>query len=314
MKILFAGTPDFAIPSLEILNDHFPIVAVLTQPTAGKGRGQKLVDSPIKKKALALGLKVFESEELNSAFLNEIKELAADLLVCVAYGKIFKNDFLNLFPYGGINLHPSLLPRHRGPAPIPAAILAGDTETGVTIQRLILKMDAGPILAQQKITISDNDTTGSLSPRLARMGALLLPTVIAKLKTGQLSEIPQDDNLATYCKLLKKTDGELSFKESALTISRMIRAYQPWPQVYSFWKGKRLFFLEGRPYPHKPSDSTKPAGLVLGIDKESGILINTCQGVLSVSRLQLEFKKPLFWRDFLNGHKDFIGSICGGQV
>lgn len=314
MKIFFAGTPDFAIPSLEILSKHFEIVGVLTQPASGKGRGQKLADSPVKREALALGLKVLEPEDLNSTFLNEIKELRADLLVCVAYGKIFKNDFLNLFPYGGINLHPSLLPRHRGPAPIPAAILAGDAETGVTIQRLILKMDAGPILAQQKISLSDNDTTESLSPRLANIGAELLPQVIQRLGTGQINEIPQDENQATYCKLLKRTDGELTFKESALTISRMIRAYRPWPLVYTYWKGKRLFFLEGRVYPCQNPDPTKPAGLVLGIDRDSGILISTCQGVLSVSKLQLEFKKPLNWRDFLNGHKDFIGSICGGQI
>ncbi|HEQ71357.1 MAG TPA: methionyl-tRNA formyltransferase [Spirochaetia bacterium] len=313
MRILFAGTPEFALPSLNALQTRFHVVGVLTQPAAAKGRRKRPVLSPVAAAAHSHAIPVFEPERIDEEFRITVASLAPDLLVCAAYGKIFKKDFLDVFPLGGINVHPSLLPRHRGPSPIPAAILSGDAMTGVSIQRLALAMDSGAILARQSFPLSGEETTGNLSPRLAEMGALLLPSVIEQIAAGTVREIEQNPEEATYCRLLRKEDGKISFVDSALHISRMIRAYNPWPFAYTFWQRSRLFFLKGGVYPHPVPDTAHAVpGLVLGMDKNVGFLIHTCKGILSVSELQREYKKPLFFKDFYNGNRDFPGSVCGG--
>jgi methionyl-tRNA formyltransferase len=312
MTIFFAGTPEFAVPSLTAVAARFPVVGVLTQADAGQGRGRKPAPSPVKVKARELGLPVFEPGKIDRAFRETVSGLAPRLLLCVAIGRIFGPKFLALFPDGGINVHPSLLPRFRGPSPIPAAILSGDAVTGVTVQRLALKTDTGDILAQAVHPIAAADTTASLSPRLARLGAALCVETIEAIAAGTARSTPQDESKATSCRLLSKEDGLLDFRLGAAELERAVRAYNPWPLAHAFWNGKRLFFLAGAVHPAPPPTPSPPPGAVLGMDKERGILINTGNGILAITLIQLEYKKPLPFRDFLNGNRDLIGSVLSG--
>lgn len=312
MRLLFAGTPRFAVPSLEALVKEHEICAVLTTPDRGSGRGKKLIQSPLKQKALALDLPLCRPDTLDDKFIDEIKNLKAELLVVAAYGVIFKESFLNIFPKGGINLHPSLLPKYRGPSPIPAVILAGEAETGVTIQKLALKMDAGDILAQESYPLTGQETASCLSQTLSEQGAGLLLSVVRAIANGTAQARPQNQEDVSFCKLVRKEDGRIGWHKSADYISRMIRAYHPWPGVYTKLKDKTLFFQEGFVHTEHIFEAGHAPGEVLGVDKQCGILINTNNGILCIQKLQLEFKKPLAWQDFLNGHKDFIGSILGG--
>jgi len=311
MRILFAGSPEFAVPSLVALQKAFPITAVLTNPDRPAGRGKQPVATPVKQQALALDLPVFQPRALDAPFLQQVRALQPELLVVVAFGRIFGKDFLGLFPRGGVNLHASLLPKYRGPSPITAAILSGETRTGVTVQKLALKMDAGDILGTRSLPLNGQETTGSLSPVLAEMGAGLLPTILMELEQGRISPVAQDESKASYCRLVNKEDGEIDWNVDAGMIERMIRAYDPWPRAFTTWAGRRLNILAGGVYPQSVDTRGKKRGLVLAVDNRYGILVNTGGGVLHLSRLQLQARKPLDWRSFLNGQKDFIGAQLG---
>jgi methionyl-tRNA formyltransferase len=312
MRLVFAGTPRFAVPGLEALQKDHEICGVLTAPDRVSGRGKRVTASAVKQKAQALGLPLYQPQKLDDAFAAAIKALDATLLVVAAYGVIFKKDFLDIFPLGGINLHPSLLPKYRGPSPIPAVILAGEEKTGVTVQKLALKMDAGDILTQESCTLTGGETTLELSRRLSEQGAELLASAVNALENNTARAHPQNEEEVSYCKLLRKEDGKIDWQKSAAYICRMIRAYDPWPGVYTQFKGTALFFRQGRVYEERAVERGKAPGTVLGVDKQHGILINTNSGILCIQRLQLEYKKPSEWRDFLNGHKDFIGVQLGG--
>jgi methionyl-tRNA formyltransferase len=263
----------------------------------------------VKARALELSLPLLQPVELDSPFLQEVSLLKPDLLVSVAYGKIFKKDFLDLFPMGGINLHPSLLPRYRGPSPLTAAILAGDVKTGITVQRLALRMDSGDILLQREIPLDGTETTGSLSEDVAPLGAEMLVEAVRGLEEGSLAPVPQDNGKATYCSIVTKEDGLIDWSRSAVEIDRLIRAYSPWPGAFTSYQDKTLKIIEAGVF-----DAEKPSsepGIVAGIDKGEGILIQTCKGILAVRRLQLQAKKALGWKDFLNGVQDFSGSVLG---
>ncbi len=310
MKVLFAGTPEFAVPALERIAARFPVAGVLTQADARRGRGRRAAGSPVKARAQSLGLPVFEPDALDTAFEEAVRSIGADILVSAAYGRIFKRSLLELFPSGGLNVHPSLLPRFRGPSPIQAAILEGDTETGVTIQRLARKMDTGDILAQAAYPLTGDETAASLAPVLAGIGADLCLSVLEQLEAGAVKARVQDEDAATYCRLITKDSGLVDFSRDAAFLSRLIRAYVPWPLAHAFWKGKRVFFLAGGASAAPPPPA--PPGTVAGMDKQRGILIHTGNGILFISRLQLEYKKALPFRDFLNGNRDFIGSVLEG--
>jgi methionyl-tRNA formyltransferase len=314
MRILFAGSPDFAVPSLVALKEKFTICAVLTNPDRPVGRGKQPAATPVKQRALALDISVLQPRDLDAPFFQQVRALEPEALVVVAFGRIFSSAFLELFPQGGINLHASLLPRHRGPSPVAAAILAGDTETGVTVQRLAAKMDAGDILAVRTLPLTGAETTGSLSAALSEMGSRLLPETLEGLEQGRVRPVAQDESRATYCKLVRKENGQVDWGEQAVSIERRIRAYDPWPRAFTTWNGQLLNLLAGGVYPERPDPAVttgKIGGLVLAIDNRYGILVNTGGGVLWVSRLQLQAKKPLDWRSFLNGQKDFIGARLG---
>jgi methionyl-tRNA formyltransferase len=276
------------------------------------GRGGGLLPSPVKVRALALGLPLLQPARLDAAAIEEARRLNPEMLVVAAFGRIFRKEFLDIFPAGGINVHPSLLPRYRGPSPVSAAILAGDSETGVTVQKLALRFDTGDILAQRAVALDGSETTGTLTASLAVTGAELLAEVLASAAAGQaLVGTPQDEERASDCRIVRKEDGRIDWAEPARLIARKVRAYDPWPRADTTWNGASLLLLKTAVYPGTFTDAGEP-GRVLASDKRHGLLVRTGDGVLAVERLQLQFKKPLDWRSFLNGHPDLVGARLGG--
>jgi len=333
MKILFAGSPAIAVPALEAVREKHTLVGVLTNPDKPSGRGRSIASTPVKLRAESLGLPLFQPIKIDSAFHETTASLKADILVVVAYGKIFPESYLSLFPKGGINLHPSLLPKYRGPSPISAAIKDGCTETGVTIQRLAKKMDCGNILAQERIPILPSDTTESLTLKAGQVGARMLVEVLQLLEEGREMEIPQWDGDASYCFLITPEEAEILWTSPAKEICCQIRAFYPWPKARTSFNSRTLYFLDAEVY-NPPDNSAvrdegqkkapsaassvrggeEPVpGRVIGIDKREGILVQTGEGILAVKKLQLAGKNPLGWKEFLNGVRDFPGTVLGGD-
>jgi methionyl-tRNA formyltransferase len=331
MRIVFAGSPGIAVPCLEALEAHggdFEIAGVLTNPDAKRGRHGENQSTEVGTAAEKLSLRLQERGRPPIAILKPLKldagarEAAAalkpDILVSFAYGRIFGPKFLGLFPMGGINVHPSLLPKYRGPTPIPQAILNRESVTGITIQVLAAEMDSGDILAQERILLGGRETTGSLSEITGRKAAEMLPGVLENIASfgRPLKGIPQNHGEASFCSLLSKEDGRIDWKKSAREIDARIRAFDPWPLSYTMQGDRCLYIRQAAPSAAVPgetagseavSGTAAVPGTVLGVDKEQGILIQTGDGVLAVSCLQYQTKKELEWRAFLNGVRDFIG-------
>ena len=311
MRVVFAGTPDIAVPSLKAVASEHEVVGVLTNPDRGSGRGKKLHHSPVKEAALELGLNVLQPDRLNGEFRKTVESLRPDILICIAYGKIFGPLFLELFPRGGINLHPSKLPDLRGPSPLNSLILRGDSEGAITVQTLAKEMDSGDILLQIPLGIDERETAESLTEKVANEGGACLLKVLEGLEKGSIEPHPQDHEKATFCGMIGKNDGLMDWNRPAVELDRIVRAYTPWPHGFTFWKGQRLNIIEAAPYAGSSSDGE--AGEVIGMDKKEGILIKTGEGVLAVKRLQLQSKKALDYKSFLNGSKDFIASVLGAE-
>ena len=318
MNILYAGSPDISAKVLEDLylltenNPDFNIVGVLTNPPSAKGRHKELVPTEVAQIAIKYQLPVLEPEKLDANLREKVSALNPDILVCFAYGKLFGPKFMALFPQGGINLHPSLLPKYRGCAPVPAAILNQEEETGITVQKLALEMDSGDVLLQVKIPLDFTETSESLLNDAANRGGELFYKVLCDIKDGKANGVPQDSSQATYCEMLKKEDGLIDWTKSAKEISAKIRAYFPWPSSFTVYKDLQLKIhratvFQGE-YSGEASSENSVPGTVLVLDKKSGILIQTGDGILAVENLQLQAKKAMDFKDFLNGNKDFIGS------
>jgi len=313
MKVLFAGTPEIAVPSLEALAAEFDIAGVLTAPDKVSGRGRKINPPAVKQKALELGLPVLQPVTLNAEAREMVRKTGADFLVVFAYGRIFGPKFLNLFSLGGINMHPSALPRHRGPSPLTAAILSGEKNTALTVQRIVLEMDAGDIISQREYPLDGTETTASLTEGVARAAAPELVQAVEMISRGTVIGVPQDSSKATYCGIILKEDGIIDWNMPAGQIEKMVRAYIPWPKTRTSLNSETLVILESSVTGDTGdlnTDSRTP-GEVLGVDKSRGILIQTGSGILAVTRLQLASRKPLDFRSFLNGVKLEPGTILG---
>ncbi len=307
-RIVFMGTPSFAVPVLRALADHHQVVGVVTQPDRRAGRGRRLTVSPVKEAALALGLPLFQPPTLRTA--EAAQRLAAwqpAVIVVAAFGQILRPPLLSLPPHGCLNVHASLLPRWRGASPVAAAILAGETVTGVSLMLMDEGMDTGPILARRSCPIAPDDTTGALTGRLAEMGAQLLIETLPRWLAGGIRPRPQDDDRATYCRLLKKEDGRLDWTRPAAYLERQVRACDPWPGAFTTWQGRRLKVLRARARPEVPADG--PPGRVL--DLSPGLGVSTGQGVLELIEVQLAGKKPLPAGTFARGQKGLLGSRLG---
>jgi len=302
-RIVFMGTPDFAVPSLTNLTDNFQVVGVITQPDRPSGRGRKLIPSAIKDAALRLGSDVFQPEAANSdVSLQKIRDWKPDLICVAAYGQILKPSLLDLPEFGCINVHASLLPRWRGASPINTAILSGDSHSGITIMKMGPGLDDGPILLQESIEIMPEETAGSLSDRLADLGGKLLAATIPAYLNGEITPINQDPELATYAPQLKKAAGKLNFDLSADTLARTVRAFSPWPGTYTFWNEARLIIHQARAV-----SVTSPGVGVLSI-YDGYPAIGTSAGVLVFEELQLAGKKKTSGPSFLNGNPDWNNS------
>jgi methionyl-tRNA formyltransferase len=309
MRILYAGSPYVAVPSLETLAQlaGCEIAGVLTNPDTPKGRHGVPAPTPVGAAAALLRFPLLKPEKLDSLSREAVSALKPDLLVSFAYGRIFGPKFLARFPLGGINIHPSLLPKYRGASPIQSVILNREHETGISVQRLALKMDSGAILLQERFPLSGRETTESLSETVSIKAADMLTEVLKNINT--IVETVQNDEDATYCSTITKDDGLIDWSLDAKIIDARLRAFTAWPLSWTTFNGENLLILEAHPFEY-PSE-TAPAGTVLGKDKQAGILVQTGRGILAITRLQLGTRKPLDWKAFLNGARNFIGTILG---
>ncbi len=306
MRVVFMGSPSFAVPSLEYLVlGGYEIAAIYTQPDRAEGRGRALSASPVKQAALALGLTVVQPESLKAPeAVRQLADFKPDLIVVAAFGQILPKAVLELPSLGCLNVHPSLLPRFRGASPVAAAILAGDEFSGVSIMLLDEGMDSGPVLARAQVPIADSDTTASLGAKLSLVGAGLLGEVMVGWIRGELKPQPQDESQATYCQPITKDEGKIDWRLTAIDIWRRVRAFYPWPGSFSRWRGKTLKIIEAMPL--SPQTKAK-AGEVVALD--SGFGIGTGDGILNILRVQLEGKQALSAAEFLRGQRDFIGAV-----
>jgi methionyl-tRNA formyltransferase len=296
IRLVFMGTPEFAVPSLQALVNVYSICGVITQPDRPAGRGRKMIPSAIKTAAGNLQLEIYQPIDPNSdQSLDKIRSWQPNIICVVAYGQILSPQLLNIPIHGCINLHASLLPRWRGASPINAAILAGDQETGVTVMKIGQGLDDGPILAQERTSIKTKETAGKLSSRLAALGAKLLVDTIPAYIRGDIIPQPQDPELVTYAKLLKKSDGELDFSQTADQLARKVRAFSPWPGTFTFWCEKRLIVHAARPTP-----VTSP-GVGVFTSYEYMPAIGTSDGILVLDKIQLAGKKQMSGLEFLHG-------------
>jgi methionyl-tRNA formyltransferase len=291
VRLVFAGTPDFSVSALDALHDAgHPIVGVYTQPDRPAGRGQKLTPSPVSQRADVLGLPLFKPEKLrgNESALSELRALAPDVMVVVAYGLILPQAVLDIPAHGCLNIHASLLPRWRGAAPIQRALLAGDTQTGITIMRMDAGLDTGPMLLREALPIGDEMHAGSLHDQLAAMGARLIVEALARLDRGELPDIPQPANGASYASKIEKSEAKIDWSRPALEIARAVRAFNPAPVAWTELDGERLRIWEARPLDLPVS--VRP-GAILDSSR-NGIVVATGQGALSVQCLQWPGGKP----------------------
>lgn len=315
LRILFAGNPAIAVPSLESLHTNFFVVGVLTNPDRLAGRGRTSEPPPVKLAAQHLKVPVLQYEKLGKEARDAVSLLSPNILVSFAWGGYFGPKFLSLFPYGAINIHPSLLPRHRGSAPIQYAILHGDSQTGVTIQRIAKEVDSGALLASERIQLTGTETAESLSNALAPIAARLIVDTIHNLCAGTISEIVQDESKATYCPLLTKEDGVIDWREPSYVIHRKVRAFYPWPKAVTSYQGQQLaitgVYGTASETAHDVASTSAQPGTVVGLDKTKGLAIACGDGLLFVDRLQLAHKREMDSISFLNGHPDMIGSVLG---
>jgi len=307
-RLVFMGTPEFAVPALRALVERHQVAGVVTQPDRPAGRGRAMAVSPVKAAALALRLQVFQPEALRAPeAIAHLARWQPELIVVAAFGQILRPSVLALPQHGCLNLHASLLPRYRGAAPIPAAILAGEQTAGVTLMQMDEGLDTGPILAQAELPIAADETTGSLTAKLADLGAGLLIEKLPAWLDGALQPRPQDHLQATYCRPLQKADGQLDWGRPAVQLDRQVRACDPWPGAYTAWQGQRLKFLRTRPWPARQAAGT--AGQVVRL--EAGVGVVTGQGLLELLEVQLAGKKPMAGELFALGQRGLIGSRLG---
>ncbi|MCR4394922.1 MAG: methionyl-tRNA formyltransferase [Dehalococcoidales bacterium] len=315
MRIVFMGTPEYAIPPLEYLVlNHHEVVAVYTRPDKPAGRGLQPVSPPVKNAALSLGIPVFQTASFkNPETVEQLKNFRPEAIVVAAFGQILPQSVLEIPCYGCLNIHPSLLPKYRGPSPVPAAILAGDDFIGVSVMQLDAGMDSGPVFTRAQVSVLDHDTTATLLPKLFRIGAWMLLEVLVALPAGKILPEPQDHAMATVTHEITREQGLIDWKLSAVEIWRRIRAYQPWPEAYTYWQGKQLKILEAVPLTGSPGTES---GRVVEIAPAGGNLpdgfgVGTGSGILKVLKVQLQGKRAMTAAEFLRGQRGFIGSLLG---
>ena len=308
MRIVFLGSPAFALPTLQALIDSpHEVVAVVTQPDRPAGRGHAPAPPPVKQLALDHGLNVMQPERVSEPEpVAALRALEPDVAIVAAYGQILRQRFLDLPKRGSLNVHASLLPRHRGASPVVAAILASDEVTGVTIMEVVRALDAGPMVARVEERIRPDDTAGSLEARLAVAGAQCLIDVLHGWAAGTVKAVPQDDRLATYAPMIRREDALIDWSQSAVEIERRVRAFQPWPVAHTTWRGESLRLLASRPVGESSNDAPGTVRTPGGV-----LLVQTGTGSLVIERLQRAAKKPMSAAEFLRGQRDLANDRLG---
>ena len=321
LRIIYMGTPHFAVPALEalvresapglVLADGYEIVTVITRPDKPAGRGKEVVFSPVKQTALAHSLSVWQPGSFKKKENQEaLAAFGADLYIVAAFGQILPQAVLDLPRYGTLNVHASLLPRYRGSSPISEAILQGDVETGVTIMLIDAGIDTGAMLLKRALPLVGDETTASLTPRLAELGASALLEALPLWVQGQLTPQPQDHVQATHTRMLTKEDGRIDWSRPAETLAREVRAYTPWPNAYTTWRGKLLKILSAHPVV-STADQPGLVSLESAPSTHKALCIATGQGSLLVERVQLEGKKAMSADEFVRGNGQIVGEVLG---
>ncbi len=305
MRVVFMGTPDFAVPTLLAIAREHRVVAVFSQPDRPAGRGKKMRASAVKRAAQQLDLPVYQPQDVNSIdSYRQLKVLAADVVVVVAYGQILKRALLDLPQYGCLNVHASLLPRWRGASPIQSAIVAGDRQSGVTIMQMDSGLDSGAILAATELPIDDAMTAGQLHDQLMQRGADLLVETLAKLPAGGVKGQPQDEALATYAPRIDKQSGQIDWRQDAVTIVNLIRGYNPWPSAQTSLAGKTIKLHRATALQTTPQAAP---GCIERIDDDY-IYVSCGRGVVRLEEIQPQNKKRMTVAAYLRGHRLVVGS------
>lgn len=305
MRIVFMGTPEFAVPSLQALWERGDeIVGVFTQPDRPKGRGNKVVMSPVKAFAVEKGIPVFQPQRIRRESLEDLRALKPDLCVTAAFGQILSQAILDIPPLGTINVHASLLPRHRGSAPIAWAIMEGDAEAGVTTMMTARGIDNGDMLLKAATPIRPGETCGELTERLSHLGAALLLDTLAALEAGTLTRIPQDESAMTYDPMLDKAMGIIDWTAESVSIVNRIHGLNPWPGCTSCWEGQRLKLLRA-----EAAEGQGAPGTVLTADPKAGLVIAAGRGAVRILQMQAPGGKPMKPSDYLRGHPMAVGTV-----
>jgi methionyl-tRNA formyltransferase len=311
MKVVFFGTSQFAVASLQALKESkHNIEAVFTQPDRKGGRYYKTIESPVKRWALKAELPLYQPADI-LRIKPKLEEIKADLFVVVGYGSILPSEIINLPRFYSVNIHPSLLPEYRGAAPVNWTIIAGKEETGVTIFRLSPKMDAGEIILQKKVKIKKEDTSITLDRKLSKVGADLLLEALDLIENKKVNFRPQDDKSATYAPKLKKEDGLIDWSKPARRIYNLIRGTKDWPSAYTYLEGKILKIHTAELMNGSRSSQKARPGEIIEIRKNNGIIVQTAEGLLNILTLQLEGRKKISSSQFILGHNVKEGDLLG---
>ena len=308
-RVILMATPEFGVPTLRaVVSEGYHVVGVVCQPDKPAGRGMQMSAPPVKRAALPLGLPVYQWASLRQPeALETMAGLRADLILVAAYGQYIPDEVVALPPRRCLNLHPSLLPRHRGASPVAAAILAGDAETGVTVLFVTAEMDAGDVLAQERTPIGPEETTGTLTARLAQWGAGAYMRTVDRWLRGEIVPWKQDANQSTWCDRLTKEQGRVDWHRPAVELARQVRAFDPWPGTFTEWQSATLNVLKAAALPDWRGDIA--AGTVLKCD--GALLVATGQGALRLESVQLANRRALDAMTFANGARGFVGSVLG---
>lgn len=308
MRIIFMGTPDFSVPTLEALvSGGHEVIAAVTQPDKPKGRGKAVLMTPVKEKALELSIPVYQPAKVREPeFVGLLKEMAPDVIVVVAFGQILPKDILELPKYGCVNVHASLLPKYRGAAPIQWAVIDGEPVSGVTTMLMDEGLDTGDMLEVKEIPLDEKETGGSLFDKLSRLGGELILSTLEKLENGTIVRTPQGESGTGYAKMLKKSMGEIDWSMDAVRIERLIRGLNPWPSAYTFLNGKTLKIWSADVI--KEPVTGNPGRVRTAKDS---LLVETGDGFLSILELQLEGKKRMDTAAFLRGFSIEDGTVFG---
>lgn len=310
VNIAFFGSPELSVACLDELRRYFQVKMVVTQSEKRGGRGKTLIETPVADYAQKHGIDLYKPRKLDAELLHQLRLHEIELIVVVAYGKILPGEVIRYPKLGSLNLHASLLPKYRGPSPIEAVLLNGESETGITIQLMDEEVDAGDILATIRIPLDEDTTQSELLRKVIEISPGFLTEVLREYLEGKIQKRKQDDSEASYCRVIKKGDGLIRWEDTARAIHNRIRAYDLWPVAHTTLDGKRLRLYRSRVYQDTNGFDGIP-GMVVEADNRKGILVKAGRGILNIIELQLESRKRMGFKEFMIGYRSLRGKVLG---